>query len=71
MHFYDSVVVIQKRLIELPSVIAKGDVELSAPAKVKGEEFLRNSKRLMGFIRNSPFLYKFVLATRQRLRGRK
>lgn len=71
MHFYDSVVVIQKRSIESPTVIARGDIKLSALAEVRGEGFLRSNKRLMGFIRNRPGLYKFLLATRQRLRSRK
>ena len=71
MHFYDSVVVIQKKLIESPTVIAKGDIELPAPHQVRGEGFLRNSKRLIGFIRNRPSLYKFLLSVRQRLRNRK
>ena len=69
MHFYDSLVVIEKKVMSSATGLTAGELELPAPpAQVTGESFLRNRPKLMGFIRNHPKLYQFLLWIRNRLR---
>ena len=71
MHFFHSVVVIEKKFMSPVIGLTAGELELSAPPpQVTGERFLRNKPKLLGFIRNHPKLYQFMLRVRDKLRKR-